>query len=113
MGKIINLTLFFHLIINTKTEIRQLSYIKNFFDIVPLLYDTKILNSNKKQWFNSSLKSLYVLNNVKTLIFEILYKDVNTYNNINDKIKVYFISPSYATVNLTYNHSKSCDEFHL
>ena len=49
MGKIINLTLFFHLIINTKTEIRQLSYIKNFFDIVPLLYDTKILNSNKKQ----------------------------------------------------------------
>ena len=140
MGKTFPLGLIFHYILNPKTEIKQFSLKKNFFESVLLLHGYK--NIKFKYNYNDLLqvpKFLYDLNYANNLFnnfdknqlnnfineiknwtkafnFEVSYEDVNTNNNVNDQIKVYFISPNDITVeynSFTSNNSKSFAEFNF
>ena len=116
IGKNLPLTFIFYYLFDPKKEINQLSIKKNFLESVlnlhgykniKMIYDEKILNTvpkyfndlnyvntlfqtfeiNKLNRFNNEIK-----NWIKTFELEIVYEDLNN-NIINDKIKIYLISP--------------------
>ena len=140
MGKIFPLGLIFHYILNPKTEIKQFSLKKNFFESVLLLhgyknikfkykdvdllqvpkffydlnYTNNLFNNFEKNELNNFINE--IKNWTKTFNFEVSYEEANTNSNINDKVKVYFISPLDFTIeynSFTSNNSKSFAEFNF
>ena len=133
--KNVPLTLIFYYLLNPKIEINQFSLKKNFIESalklhgyknIKMIYDENILNTIPKFF-----KDLNYVNNIfqtfdinklnkfvneiknwkKAFELEILYEDVNN-NQINDKIKVYLISPQDITIDYS-NSSQSFAEFNL
>ena len=133
--KNVPLTLIFYYLLNPKIEINQFSLKKNFIESalklhgyknIKMIYDENILNTIPKFF-----KDLNYVNNIfqtfdinklnkfvneiknwkKAFELEILYEDVNN-NKINDKIKVYLISPQDITIDYS-NSSQSFAEFNL
>jgi len=133
--KNVPLTLIFYYLLNPKIEINQFFLKKNFIESalklhgyknIKMIYDENILNTIPKFF-----KDLNYVNNIfqtfdinklnkfvneiknwkKTFELEILYEDVNN-NKINDKIKVYLISPQDITIDYS-NSSQSFAEFNL
>ena len=133
--KNVPLTLIFYYLLNPKIEINQFSLKKNFIESalklhgyknIKMIYDENIFNTIPKFF-----KDLNYVNNIfqtfdinklnkfvneiknwkKAFELEILYEDVNN-NKINDKIKVYLISPQDITIDYS-NSSQSFAEFNL
>ena len=77
-------------------------------------YTNNLFNNFEKNELNNFINE--IKNWTKTFNFEVSYEDVNTNNNINDQIKVYFISPVDITVeynSFTSYGSKSFAEFNF
>ena len=133
--KNVPLTLIFYYLLNPKIEINQFSLKKNFIESalklhgyknIKMIYDENILNTIPKffkdlnyvnnifQTFDINKLNKFVneIKNWKKIFeLEISYEDVNN-NQINDKIKVYLISPQDITIDYS-NSSQSFAEYNL